>query len=836
MERVRYLFVFLAFITVRIVYSQPIGHKNIEVIIMSEDRHGKREPMANVKVYGFWDMKKANSFFAKVKEKGESFSPDPSEYDDFDFTPSDGLITLKLPPGRGFLVIIPPLSDPIKKQLPSKTTVPVIIKEGEEGTMMKETTITERFKRQNRPATGIRSGNKKIVPINYLLFPEDTKDDARFGMAPIVRVVETGDTFQRVRPFIKDGIRYHQTQNRRMSFDMNRHDPLAPYVDSLPMNDHADDSIRTELLIYPMKKGFHYQVDATEWFEDYTTVYKKDSICLDEGFDIEPMRFLDFDVQKMGVDIQMDRYEIKGRREISKDSALFNIKFVVGKSVIATDDSASWAELDKMKRNIEGYANDEDGEVEFISITGGASPDGSPVANKRLSLERAQYIANDLKRSFPQLANVIYVQEAVVSSWDDVANELEADSMKADAESLRNLISSYPKSVVDRKVKELSCYSYIDEHILKAQRAAKFACGYAVNRIRTKEEIYKLYDTRSDYQDGSAEKPYEFYTLFKRFAKEPKKLEPLAKAAYERVRENETRKRPWPLAAFYLSQCKLMRNEIDTTLLKPYLDWNYDHPINQKNYEQQPMGWMNDEAIVVSHIAHLCKADNFHMADSVARNMLDETDSRFTSLFMFLECLNMGWNNPRVREAIEKTSPLNHLVVYAAQSYLFAEDRTDNPLDYHKNAFQLARDSSFIKQDDDRVQYLTAILAYKLSGNMNLKRHDGKRFIYIKPMEDSEEEENFETSSSIDYDMLEEDDEGMENWGYPMIAACQLNPSHVRYLQKDGYFNKAYREIFNFFWEGLSKGKKLFELRKEWDDLGTKQNDSLTDGITHNKE
>ena len=69
-----------------------------------------------------------------------------------------------------------------------------------------------------------------------------------------------------------------------------------------------------------------------------------------------------------------------------------------------------------------------------------------------------------------------------------------------------------------------------------------------------------------------------------------------------------------------------------------------------------------------------------------------------------------------------------------------------------------------------------------------------------------------------------------------MIAACQLNPSHVRYLQKDGYFNKAYREIFNFFWEGLSKGKKLFELRKEWDDLGTKQNDSLTDGITHNKE
>lgn len=826
MKRVSLLFVLFC-ATFQLLWAQS-GYKNIEITVLSENKYGKRQPMANVRVFGFYDMKKANTFWAGFKDHGQAYADDPTHYDVADITPSDGMVTMKLPPGRGYLVIIPPLSDPIKRMLPNKTSVPVIIKEGDDGTTMKEATVTEKKKRKNTPANAIRVGNMKRVPVKYLIFPEDTRDDARFGMAPIIKEIESGDTFQRVRPFIKDGLKYKVTQNRRMGFDPLRNDPLARFAAAEPMKTRTEDSICSQLIVWPMKKGHHYQVDATEWFENFTTVYKKDSICLDEGFDIEPMRFLEFNVEEMGIDIDTTRYEMKGKREASKDSALFNIKFVVGKSFIAADDSASWAELGKMKRNIFGYQNDADGSVEFITITGGASPDGNLEKNIQLSRERANYIADELKRSFPELRSVIYVQPAQVATWDDVANQLEADSMAAEAASLRSLIQTYPKAVVDRKVKELPFYSYIDEHILKTQRAAKFACGYVVNRIRSNEEIYKLYDTRPEYQDGTAEKPYEFYKLFQRFAKDPVKLEKLAKAAYERVRENEVRHRPWPLAAYYLAKCKLRRNEIDTTLLKPYLDWNYSRAINPRNFEQQLMGWMNDEAIVMCHIAHLCKADNFLMADSIARNLLNKDDPRFTKLFMFLECLNMGWNDPAVREAVKETSHLNHLVVYAAQSYDFAEDRTDSPTDYHKEAFNLARDTAFIRQDDDRVQYLTAILAFKLCANVNLKRFEGKNFIYIRPVQDDYDDEFDSPTGAPNYDLMEEEDDKMENWGYPMIAACQLNPFHAKYMQTDGYFNKAYRDEFNFFWKGLADGKKLFELRKEWDELPKKENGQTT--------
>ena len=52
-----------------------------------------------------------------------------------------------------------------------------------------------------------------------------------------------------------------------------------------------------------------------------------------------------------------------------------------------------------------------------------------------------------------------------------------------------------------------------------------------------------------------------------------------------------------------------------------------------------------------------------------------------------------------------------------------------------------------------------------------------------------------------------------------MLEACRLDPKNVKYLESDGYFNNAYRQMMLYFWKRYEKGVPVDKIAREYDAL-----------------
>lgn len=761
--------------------------KNIEVTVIGVDETPvgyaqKEAPLENVEVYGFFNFVKAEAFRMKLIDDLTYIPNWRTDCDKFAQTNKEGVAEVELPL-NGVVVVRPPFGNPYLEHVRNRLQMKVRIK-NDEGRILKEITALGTQKRRSKPRPPRRVGNKiTIGPQVFLLHDWETRSNARVGLAPIVTVLEsydpvrgTIDTFEVIRPFIKDGVAYHRSQDRRMGYDL-KNDSLNQFRSSSLMKTRETDSIVIYHVLYPVDRTKHYRVDAIKWFEDYNTVYFTDSVCLSEGYDEEPMRFLEYDM--LNVDIEKTRYERRGTREMLADKRNLYLNFVVGEARLDMNDSMNVVQMEQLKRDLGRYLYDKDGGVSLAVIKGQASPDGGMAVNERLCARRAQYLRGELAAAFPSLSEVTKV-EARVATWEDVADLLEQDSLPEYASQVRDIVKTVNDTYAQEvRIRKLPFYSYIKDNVLPRLRVVEYSFNYFANRVRTPEEIYELYDKDPGYRDGSKEQPYEFYVLFDKVKDKPKELETLATAAYQSVRDIGA-ERQWPLAAYHLARCYLKRDHVDTLLLKPYIDW-YNGPNSEKrDFNQQSKGWYNDEAIICAHIAMLCKAGDYTMADSIAANLLPDTP-KFARLRMFLDCLNGGWNEPQVRDSVALTSPMNKVVVYAAQ-----DGEGVNNSGFHKTALYMLQDTAQFSPNDARARYMEAILRFRLEGNREAKTFYDRNFIF-------------------DEDHEEDDGLPRMDWGVPMVECAKLDEKYVKLLQYDGYFTKAYRDAFNKYWKKLKE-------------------------------
>lgn len=784
---------FLLFVVVFFGYAESVlsQGKTIEITVLRAEKKGEKpKPLELTEVYGFFDKKKADEFVTKMKDI--AFVPRlGDDYDCATKTDGEGVCELVLP-SSGVIVVRPYFDDLVLEEVKGRYKFQVNLLHS--GKVLGTVDVSGASILVNKPLTPIRLGKRKIVPIKFYLFPNETRDDSRMGMAPVSTILETGDTFRIIRPFIKDGQHYYRTQKRRMGFD-EKNDPLIAYRTPTFMKTREMDVIEDTIVLDSLKKGIHYKVTATRWFENYHTVYVSDSVCLDEGYDKEPMRFLEYDLVQ--VPIQRDRYIRKGRREMLQDSRKLNLSFMVGRAELDPADSLNFLQLDQLKEDLGRYLNDVDAGISDMEIHGQASPDGGIAINQRLCRERAEYLKSEISSAYPSLRSSMKAS-ASVAEWGDVADLLEADSLTEYAQEVRNIVVENTNTQVqERKIRALPYYELIKEKILPRLRVVDFTFTYFTNRIRTPEEVYELYQTDPGYKSGKKEKPYEFYHLFN-MIDDPKELEILAKEALKSVKDDDHEK-PWPLAAYILQQCYLKRDTFDTNLLKPYLDWTRVgyKPIElfKQGFEGRGRGWVNDEAIVTAHIISLCKDGDYYMADSVAINLLPN-EARFEKMKNFIRCLNGLWNVPTVRNAVAATSPMNKAVVYAAQ---------DDPSPYararqfNEEALQmLVKDTVNFDSEDPRVLYMIASLRFRLHANKSQKSYNDQNFEYY------DMEANFFTPSPenpfVDIDGVTIRDD----WGYPMVQCCLKDRKYLKYMLYDGEFNEAYRKAFKAYWKKLT--------------------------------
>ena len=767
----------------------------IEVNVVQVELDNKAvapKPLGGAEIYGFFDFATAERFKKRLKTDLTYVPNVGKDCDAYVQTDDHGFAEIKLPL-NGVLVIRSMDGTPVLEHIHGrmKLTTKVTV----EGRMMQEVQKEVQRRLRNKPRPNRKVGNRiTIGPRAFYIDETEAKSNARFGLAPIATVLdsydaETGhvDTFAIFTPVIKDGIAYNRSQERRMGYDL-KNDSLYCYRDTNFMRTRQMDSVIVHHVLYPVDKNKHYRVYATKWFEDYNLVYSTDSVCLSEGYDQEPMRFLEFNVLESEIDTA--RYKRQGRRELRNETRDLYLNFATGKAKLDPKDSASFAQIEQLMSDLGRYVGERADEgVSMATIRGVASPEGGMDLNKSLCYKRALYLKDLISDRYPSLDEITTVTSEV-ATWLDVANELEKDSQMEYAAKVREIVSKV-KGVNGQtwRIRKLPFYDYIRDNILHRLRKVEYTFVYYTNRVRTPEEIYALYESDSLYRSGSGEEDYEFYILFDLLKDRPKEMEELAVAAYKTIKDVNV-DRPWPLAAYHVAQSCLKQDIMDTTLLKPYLNWTLPPNTHLRDAYQQTQGWWNDEAIVCTHIAMLCKAGDFIMADSVATNLLPE-DKKFDKLRLFLDCVNEGWNDERVRDSVASTSPFNKAVVYAAQD----DPDTDNA-SFHRAALYILQDTTLCNPTDPRVKYLEAILRFRMEGN---------------------EDKTYWTDVNFEYDALhpEDDEFTRTDFGVPMVECAKLDEKFVeKNLPYDGYFTKAYRDAFFKYWK---KYKETSQQKSEFE-------------------
>lgn len=764
--------------------------KNVTVSVYrieDPNKRSQRKPWNSQIVYGFFSAGKANRFFDncnKAKAQGMSYVPQrEDEYDALVETDADGVATLLLPL-TGYVVVKPEGAEVRREAIKGRLNFDINIVEGK---VMKTTFVVAKRPKGPEPQIPNSCGNRLEFTYQFPLSAEQVDVKSRILIKPLVTVLETGDTLGYLAPFVMDGKEFSKANLRRMSFDLTR-DPLYPYRVGVMRKSHKADSMPLHFVLYPIDKKFHYKVTADMVFGmNMKTPYRTDSVCLAEGYVRDPMRFLDYDMIQVPLD--RDLYKRSGRAQLNRDHARLNLNFLVGKAELDPSDSSNVVQMEQLKQNLSRYMGADAG-ITGAVIHGSASPEGGIAINERLCRQRADYLRTELIR-FPALQEARQSGEvkttAKVATWEDVAKQLEADSLVEEARMVRSVLQYLRDSRrQEEKIRQLPCWELIEKRILPRFRYVDIEYSYYTNRVKTPEEIWKQYKEEPDYHAGKRQQPYEFYELLK-MLKDPVEKEPIARAAYLGVKD-EDGERAWPLAAYELAQCYLSRDHVDTLLLKPYLDTEVRSFHRKRDFDRDAVnGWYNDPAIVTAHINMLCKVGDFAKAYTYAFKLLPK-EPKYKKLEMFLRCLNCEWDVQEVMDTVSRSSYWNNIVVLAAQ--------TD--VSNRETALYMLNNAGKVDQADPKALYMKAQLLFNLYGKqqkstMGYKDENFVRDEYFEPLSDDPYHDNY--------------GETIQGWGLPMAQCCAIDSQYIDIMLFDGDFNEDYRKAFKAYWKKVKEGK-----------------------------
>lgn len=783
----------LACLLLLLVFTAPVWAqmKNITVTVVKMDK--KTEKLVRVEgasVFGFYSKRQADEFFRKSKE--DHFMPDVSLYgngeDEAPVTDTEGQVELQLPITTGCVIVNNRTYFSPVKMIKGKLEVTVRV-EDEAVRQMGEVEKKVQTERPITPGVNFSVGKDKYVSARVLLPPEQNHSNTRVMLTPFVYGRDDNVLFEVRNPTVKDGLEYHQTQLRRMGFNL-KNDRLEPFRCKDTLREREKDYLTVEFVIHKPTLKSRYKVDGRLKYADFQHIYYEDSLEIDDGYDKEPMRFLDYEI--LTDSIERTRYIREGKSALQNDKRKLYLNFDQGKSVLNPNDTVSLSQLEQLRADLLRY-NDANSGITSAAIFGQTSPEGGMEINRRLSRERAQYIRNEIARS-AALRGIDVSVDSRVATWDDVAAELEKDSLKVYAAQVRAITGALKDpSRQEQQIKTLPCYPCIRDTILPRLRVADFNFTYYTKRVKTPGEVYELWQKDSGYRNGTKEQHYEFYYLFQ-MVEDMAAREVLAKAAMQSVPDWDAGRgrRPWPLAAYELARCYLARDTVDIHLLEPYIDMTKGSNYGLMIEGRTERSWYNDAAIVGLQIMMLTRDGEYTKASEIALNCLPNTPQN-KLVINYLRCLAGEWHNDTVRSAIARTSTWNKAIVYAAQ-----DKRTPGYESFHDDALSLLQYSDSINHKDPRTLYTIAQLRFRKVKDMLGQRDSIPPRYFNEAMDD----DDFMTATGYGGGMEETED---EDWGYPMRECCLRDSSFLAYVAEDGEFTKAYRTSFLKYWKKFHK-------------------------------
>ncbi len=662
-----------------------------------------------------------------------------------------------------------------------------------------------------------RHGNKVMVTKELDIEGEYARDDARFVAFPFVVLEEKGDTVY-MPPAVVDGQDYGNSMVRRMSFQVSR-DKLEPYHFDRSMHMQAHNS---ERFLYSkpadITKGTKYHVPGILWYEDYNGVYHRDSMLFSDGKEREPMRFLNWSDVRDLAPIERERFVKRGTYEAVADNESFNLEFEVGKARLNLNDSATVAARDSMLRWLSSYYRT--GSISKIEIRGYSSPEGSVRSNQSLSRARAETIRSLLASNFPgttikpefdEYDNIVpwdKVADVMMTEMDDTVARMNAVKLKEMVAGITDLDKQY---AAVRANPEL--YRYLLDNVLERVRKVDIQANIVVQKILSKEEILDRYENVADFRYKMLD--YQYYVMMCHLADNERwdELYDVSKRAYEKFsKEREVQRQilanpsdtsltyvptmvPYPLAGYYYAVSTLRRGMMNVNILKPYLD--------DGGVGEQRGGVLNSLPFIVGQVLMYCQGEDFGKANHLIRKYRLMSYPHLKGLIMFVRCLDGQYKGPEnedVRQYVMASSPMNKAVMLTA-------------LGQYREAIELLY-SDEVPNPDAKVEYMKAICHFRLQPSrltaLNVDGYSGSAMY---------------ADSEDDVDSGDDADDGKQTltnptaWAAPMLNALRLENSNVDYLENDGYFNNAYRQMVMYFWKRLQMGVPIERVVAEYDAL-----------------
>jgi len=524
------------------------------------------------------------------------------------------------------------------------------------------------------------TGNKLPIVFSWPFPKEDrlARPDARFALQTFVIDSNEKDTLEFKRAIVMDGVEYHETQIRRMGYVSSR-DPLLKIAEQSPVltNDIDRVYVNDSLFLDPPSKRVF--VKAKIWCEDYNVVYLQDSLQIYDTRRVRrPMRFLEYDLESSALNPTDPEYVRRARPESMSDKSKLDINFLVGQAKVDPKDSSSLAQLEVLKHTISNILSDPDATLREYTINGVASPEGNYAKNVALANARMSYIASAVNSVIPSFtqARMIKSTHSRVAGWDEVADLLYADSLKTEAEKLREIVNNYPKSMDQQGAKIRMLPFYKDEVVprLPKLRSVEFNYSYELFRELTPDEVVDRFYNDPSFKEGGKRQftPYDYWVLLQR-VKESDKLEEVCRRAISLAQKQGDE---WPLPYNILAMSYIARDHVDTTLLAPFVEeWRGRSNYRLTNFGGTSYSTKNPDPVVANQVVMMLKGEHYQRAVEIATRLLPKDSHKYQELEAIARCL-AGYfkgGSPEAQKTyqlLHESTPRNAVVMDMAMRYM----------------------------------------------------------------------------------------------------------------------------------------------------------------------
>lgn len=688
-------------------------------------------------------------------------------------------------------------------------------------------------------------GDSITFVLKYPLEAKWAKEDTRVIIQAYMVDCQNEDTVAYCPSVVCESEFYHDLQDKRMSYDFSRNDPLGEgrggFV--VPERIRPNESI-TIVHSIKMKKpivrqNYNYQFPYKVSVEDYHHVYFKDSVegtCLQ----IDPFKLLDFSPALGELELTED-FRTPPESQFGEATKELNLRYEVGKYEYI-DDSLNNAMLDSIVEELNSYGK----YLIHYDIEGFASPDGSYETNRTLAQRRGANAAQAISRRIT--AKVSQPRTSVtVCTWGDVVAELKRRGKIETAEAVQSILDSRNGAAVFVAIKQLQDYDEVIVPVLESQR--KMSCSIMFRRphvLNAKEVVEQYYRNkqlppveRFKFSEG------DYFNLLSNM-KDSLELEKVAFMAYDYCKSSKDfmTLKLTPYVANLVAMIQIKRGKPDKSILDPFLDYSDNRVDFNKGIDEINVIMMNRKQHILNQAVAYYMEEKLDTAKFWLSRILGKGLTGATALKNIIELRkNYKKENYLVGPALDEykaakeyvlnSNKENKAILYTeiqkwgkraeAEDYVNMMD-DDNPKKWYLKGILWADEdkirsaSKYSDESDDDILVGSQTTFFKKLSNEEIAQLSAtQKLNYEENLAQWEAKQKSSDANTFADDTVSL--KGIPNHLAYFQHSFDLNPALKKFYYNEGHVGPKLRRTYKYKLAKIPAYRKLFRKLKASDDL-----------------